>query len=229
MFELPCGVRLRAFRPSASSSSATSNTSIISDIDNIIGIYNDPTLAPLVTQRLLVPRGGKLKDEFQKAIDNDAEMFCIIESMPVSSSSTSSPAPAPTGQSPARRVAWDHDTPRFVGFTALWAGAERAHRHSSFSLVLLPEAHGKGVGTAVTRFMLDHAFVHLNTHRISLSAFEGNDIALTVYRKCGFIDEGRLRKAYWVGGQWKDYINMGILIEDWIEKEQVAGAPVRST
>lgn len=181
MFDLPCGVRLRAFRPSVSSSSS-SNPSTTSDIDNIIGIYNDPALAPLVTQRLLVPRGEKLKDEFQKAIDNDAEMFCIIESMPIASS-TSSSAPAPAGQSPARHIAWDHDTPRFVGFTALWAGAERAHRHSSFSLVLLPEAHGKGVGTAVTRFMLDHAFVHLNMHRISLSAFEGNDNALAVYRK----------------------------------------------
>ena len=177
MFELPCGVRLRAFRPAASSSS--SNPSNISDIDNIIGIYNDPTLAPLVTQRLLVPRGEKLQNEFQKAIENDAEIFCIIESMPADAPSE----PSPTNLLPVRRVTWDHDAPRFVGFTALWAGAERAHRHSSFSLVLLPEAHGKGVGTAVTRFMLNHAFVHLNMHRISLSAFEGNDNALAVYRK----------------------------------------------
>lgn len=178
MFDLPCGVRLRAFEPSPPSTTTTS------DLDNILALHHDTVLAPLITQRFIVPRGTKLKDEFKDAIENQTEMFCIIESMPVSTESTSAPASAPTdGKPSARHVAWDHDTPRFVGFTVLWAYPERGVRHSLFSLALLPEAQGKGIGTAVTRFMLDHAFVHLYMHRISLAVFEGNDKALAVYRK----------------------------------------------
>ncbi|KJA22154.1 hypothetical protein HYPSUDRAFT_77508 [Hypholoma sublateritium FD-334 SS-4] len=173
--------------------------------------------------RFIVPRGAKLKDEFKDAIENQTEMFCIIDTMPISSESTSTTETAPTdGQPAARRVAWYHDTPRFVGFTALWAHPERGIRRSEFSLVLLPEAQGKGIGTAVTRSMLDHAFIHLYMHRIWLAVFEGNDKAIAVYRKCGFVEEGRMRKANWFAGQWKDEIYMGILIEDWTETKKVA-------
>ncbi|KJA23695.1 hypothetical protein HYPSUDRAFT_137420 [Hypholoma sublateritium FD-334 SS-4] len=144
--------------------------------------------------------------------------------MPASPASTVPADPAPTGtQAPAGRVAWAHDAPRFVGFTVLWAFPERGVRHSLFSLVLLPEAQGKGIGTAVTRFVLEHAFVHLYMHRISLAVFEGNDAALAVYRKCGFVEEGRIRKVNWFAGQWKDEINMGILVEDWTEMKKAAG------
>ncbi len=178
MFDLPCGVRLRAFEPSPPSGTTTS------DLDNILAIHHDTVLAPLITQRFLVPRGNKLKDEFKDAIENQTEMFCIIESIPASPELTSDPAPAPTdGKPPMHRVAWNHETPRFLGFTALWAFPERGLRHSLFSLVLVHEAQGKGIGTAVTRFVVDHAFTHLYMHRISLAVFEGNDKALAVYRK----------------------------------------------
>ena len=178
MFDLPCGVRLRAFEPSPPSGTT------ISDLDNILAIHHDTVLASLITQRFLVPRGNKLKDEFKDAIENQAEMFCIIESIPAPPESTSDPEPATTGgKPPVRRVAWNHDTPRFLGFAALWAYPERGVRHSLFSLVLVHEAQGKGIGTAVTRFVVDYAFIHLYMHRISLAVFEGNDKALAVYRK----------------------------------------------
>lgn len=158
MFDLlSCDVRLRAFRrasPSASDSDPAS------DIDNILKIYNDPSLAALVTQKFIVPRGAVLQDDFQRMIESDAEMFCIIESTPKCSI-----------------------IPRFLGFTALWAHAERGHRHATFSLVLLPEAQNRGVGTILTRFMLERAFVHLNMHRVALSARGDNERALAVYRK----------------------------------------------
>ncbi len=38
----------------------------------------------------------------------------------------------------------------------------------------------------------------------------------------GFVEEGRVRKANWFAGQWKDEINMGILVEDWTEMRKAA-------
>lgn len=48
-------------------------------------------------------------------------------------------------------------------------------------ILLLPAAQGRGIGTAVTCFVLDHVFVHLNMHRISLAVFEDNNHARAVY------------------------------------------------
>jgi len=33
----------------------------------------------------------------------------------------------------------------------------------------------------------------------------------------GFIQEGHQRKVNWVEGAWRDVIQMGILVEDWID------------
>ena len=38
----------------------------------------------------------------------------------------------------------------------------------------------------------------------------------------GFVEEGCIRKVNWFAGQWKDEINMGILIEDWTEMRKAA-------
>ncbi|KIM42296.1 hypothetical protein M413DRAFT_57698, partial [Hebeloma cylindrosporum] len=100
---------------------------------------------------------------------------------------------------------------QFVGFTALWGHVERGHRRADYSIVLLPEFWNKGYGKAITQFMIDYAFLHLNMHRVSLEVYEGNKKAVSIYEKSGFIQEGRQRKANWVNGAWKDIIQMGIL------------------
>jgi RimJ/RimL family protein N-acetyltransferase len=154
MFDLNCGVRLRAFRAET-------------DLDSIQNLYNDTSVAPLISELFVIPRGQKLKDEFKELIEKSAEMFCIIETIP--SSSESGPASV--------------TLPRFMGITGLWGRLERGHRHVNYSIVLVPEFWGKGFGTAITEFMVDYAFHHLNMHRISLEVYEGNDRAAAVYRK----------------------------------------------
>ena len=152
MFDLNCGVRLRAFR------SLPNET----DLDSIQSLYNDTRVAPLISERFVIPRGQKLKDEFKALIEKSAEMFCIIETTP---SSVSVPLP------------------QFIGITGLWGRQERGHRHVNYSIVLVPEFRGKGFGTAITKFMIDYAFHHLNMHRIWLEVYEGNNRAAAVYRK----------------------------------------------
>ncbi|KAF8970124.1 acyl-CoA N-acyltransferase [Flammula alnicola] len=200
MFDLTCGLRLRAFQPPPAS-----------DLDSILGIYNNTQVAPLITHRFIVPRGEQIKEEFKEIIDKKAEMFCIIETIP-------SPSPIAVGEassSDAREIMTSK--PQFVGFTALWGNAERGHRHSDYSIVLMPEFWNKGYGQAITKFMVHYAFLHLNMHRISLVVYEGNERAIAVYKKIGFINEGRQRKARWCNGAWSDIIQMGILMEDWTE------------
>ncbi|KAH9485804.1 Spermidine N(1)-acetyltransferase [Psilocybe cubensis] len=197
MFDLNCGIRLRPFRAQPAE-----------DLENILSLYNNAQVAPLITLRFLAPRGERVKKEFLEIIDNDAEMFCIIETIPSANQSVGG-------------TDSDTEKPQFVGITGLWGFMERGHRHTKYSIVLLPQFWNRGYGQQITRFMVDHAFIHMNMHRISLDVWGGNDRAIAVYKKQGFIEEGRQRKAIWSNGGWIDNIQMGMLVDDW--KELVAG------
>ena len=45
-------------------------------------------------------------------------------------------------------------------------------------------ARGRGIGTALYRFVLDYA-ERIGCHNVTLNVWEGNDAALAFYRKCG--------------------------------------------
>ena len=45
-------------------------------------------------------------------------------------------------------------------------------------------ARGRGIGTALYRYVLDYA-KRIGCHNITLNVWEGNDAALAFYRKCG--------------------------------------------
>ena len=45
-------------------------------------------------------------------------------------------------------------------------------------------ARGRGIGTALYRYVLDYA-KKIGCHNVTLNVWEGNDAALAFYRKCG--------------------------------------------
>jgi len=70
---------------------------------------------------------------------------------------------------------------------------------------------GKGCGLEAVRLMLGHCWNDLNLNRVTLYVYGDNPRAVHVYRKAGFEDEGRLRQAAYVDGQFVDVAVMGIL------------------
>jgi RimJ/RimL family protein N-acetyltransferase len=84
-------------------------------------------------------------------------------------------------------------------------------RHAEASISLVPEARGRGVGTAALRQLVDFGFVRRNLHRIHLQAVASNAAALRSYEKVGFVAEGRLREHAWVRGRYEDIVLMAIL------------------
>lgn len=76
------------------------------------------------------------------------------------------------------------------------------------------EYQGRGYGTEATRLLLEFCFDELNLHRIYLRVFDFNQSALKSYLKCGFVEEGRLRQAFFRDGQYHDILLMGLLAED---------------
>jgi RimJ/RimL family protein N-acetyltransferase len=71
---------------------------------------------------------------------------------------------------------------------------------------------GRGVGTALVAAAVEWAREH-GLHKIALSVFPHNDAALALYRKFGFVEEGRLvRHIRRADGERWDLIEMGLLL-----------------
>jgi RimJ/RimL family protein N-acetyltransferase len=81
---------------------------------------------------------------------------------------------------------------------------------------------GKGYGTEAMQLMLEYGFTELNLRRIFLNVFGYNPRAIRSYEKAGFRHEGRMREALLREGKRWDLIYMGILREEWMEKNDHA-------
>lgn len=77
------------------------------------------------------------------------------------------------------------------------------------------EYRGKGVGTFAITSMVNHAFYNLNLRRIQLEVLDSNEVAKNLYKKIGFVEEGRKRKAVYKTGKYVDEIVMGLLREEY--------------
>ena len=78
--------------------------------------------------------------------------------------------------------------------------------------------HGKGYGSEAVRLLLHFAFDDLNLHRVYLHVFSTNAAAIRVYQKVGFMQEGILRQAAHINGQYIDVMVMGLLREDYVNE-----------
>jgi RimJ/RimL family protein N-acetyltransferase len=97
-----------------------------------------------------------------------------------------------------------------VGNASLFGFDSLAH-HAEAGISLVPEARGRGIGTAAIVQLVTFGFVRRNLHRIHLQAIASNVGALRAYERAGFVVEGRLREHAWVRGNYEDIVLMGIL------------------
>jgi RimJ/RimL family protein N-acetyltransferase len=70
---------------------------------------------------------------------------------------------------------------------------------------------------------VDYAFHYLGARRIALTTHAKNVRAIRCYQACGFVEEGRPRKAVWIEGEYTDLVEMSILRDEWLAMG--AGAP----
>jgi RimJ/RimL family protein N-acetyltransferase len=97
-----------------------------------------------------------------------------------------------------------------VGRASLF-GFDSFARHAEAGISLVPDARGRGIGTAAIAQLVEFGFVRRNLRRIHLQAISSNTGAIRAYEKAGFVVEGRLRQHAWVRGEYEDIVIMGIL------------------
>ncbi len=106
------------------------------------------------------------------------------------------------------------DDGRFLGEVVL-SDIDIDNRSGGFRIALAgPEEYGRGYGTEATRLVAEFAFGVLALHRLGLEVFDFNARAVATYRRCGFVEEGRMRDALRWDDGWHDTIVMGLLATD---------------
>jgi len=79
-------------------------------------------------------------------------------------------------------------------------------------MAVAPPWRGLGVGSGLLAASIEWARNH-GLHKLSLSVFPHNAAAIALYRKFGFVEEGRRVKQYRrASGELWDAIEMGLLL-----------------
>src|SRR5262249_50681425 len=105
----------------------------------------------------------------------------------------------------------------YIGYCSLMHLQNR-HRNFELGIMIGDRAYwGRGYGREVIKLLLDYGFRYLGARRISLTTHEKNVRAIRCYLACGFVEEGRPRKAIWIEGEYIDLVNMSILSEEWMK------------
>ena len=86
------------------------------------------------------------------------------------------------------------------------------HGFGEFGMAVAREWRGRGVGSALLAAAIEWAREH-GLHKLSLGVFAHNAAAIALYRKFGFVEEGRHVKQYRRSSDelW-DSVDMGLLL-----------------
>jgi hypothetical protein len=77
------------------------------------------------------------------------------------------------------------------------------------------QERGKGYGSQTLHLFLHFAFEELNLYRLAAMVSEDNPRGVSFFKKFGFVEEVRRRKALLRDGQTYDLLMLGLLREEW--------------
>lgn len=109
----------------------------------------------------------------------------------------------------------DDHTP--IGVVAL-TGAEPESGRAELDVYIGEATHRNGgYGTDAIRVLCRYGFDQMRLHGITLWVVPENTAAHHVYRKLGFVDEGRVRECFRRNGTWHDSIVMSMVEGELVE------------
>ena len=88
-------------------------------------------------------------------------------------------------------------------------------RKTTFGIVIgEKDFWSRGYGTDATLTLLRFCFDEMNLRRVMLHVDERNGRAIACYKKCGFVEEGRLRGDRFAEGRYWDTVVMAVLEDE---------------
>lgn len=103
---------------------------------------------------------------------------------------------------------------RIVGLGYLEGGKRARTAHCvNLGIGVLDEFSNKGIGTAILKELIRFASEGEYIAKIDLQVKSDNIKAIALYKKCGFVPEGKTSRALFIDGEFYDYLNMGLIID----------------
>ncbi|KAH8676108.1 acyl-CoA N-acyltransferase [Xylariales sp. PMI_506] len=178
-------------------------------------LFNDPVNEAMNLGRAIQPLRGDEIEELMKRSETSLMLVvaCLKDGEGAGSTST-----GPYGLTNGHKMAVG-STP--IGIVRLFdpkGGANKSvllHRTATMGILLAEGHRGKGYGGEMTHWTLDWAFRRGNLHRVELDCYSYNPNSLKLWRKLGFVEEGRRREAIYYDHGWHDVISFGILDHEW--------------
>ena len=101
-----------------------------------------------------------------------------------------------------------------AGAALLWA-IDSHNRSAHLGLSLRPSFRGRGLGTDVVLALCEYGFTVRGLHRLQVDTLASNAAMISGAVRAGFAQEGTLRGAGWVNGEFVDEVILGLLASDW--------------
>jgi ribosomal protein S18 acetylase RimI-like enzyme len=101
-----------------------------------------------------------------------------------------------------------------VGWVTLFRRQQEFRRHTAeLGMAVLQTSRGLGIGTALLRYTLEWAARH-NIEKVNLGVRASNQRAQALYRRFGFVEEGRrVKEIKDLANEYDDSIEMAIFLE----------------
>jgi len=167
--------------------------------------------------------GLRARDEADVAVLH-AELYEDIATRMQADSRPWRPIPAGSAASPyaVSEPSDDHDvfsvvelaSGELAGEALLWA-IDVHNRMAHLGVSLRPAFRGRGLGTDVVLALCRYGFTVRGLHRLQVDTLASNTAMIRAAVQAGFVPEGRLRQAAWVGGGFADEVILGLLVTDW--------------
>jgi len=125
-----------------------------SDLDDLLHLWNDPLVQPLVNPETVTLLGPKFKETLRAQMERATFGAIIVLK----------------------------ETGEFMGHGVVTV-MEPKNRDAVFGICLCPKFWNSGYGTEATNFITDYSFKWFCLNRLSLTVFANNARAIAVYEK----------------------------------------------
>lgn len=177
-------------------------------------IVGDPVQSGLSSYSLLVPPTKKYVTAYADFFLNECLLGVII-CLPA----TAQPVEAePSTAEGAATEPKPKSEPTPIGFVCLFRRGHETYPHqraASLGVSIIEAYRGHGYGGEAVNWALDWGFRRAGLHRVALGCFAINPRAERLYRKLGFVEEGREREFLFYDRGWHDLIRFSMLDREW--------------
>lgn len=92
------------------------------------------------------------------------------------------------------------------------------NRCCGLDIKLTSNSRGKGIGNESIGLAIDYIFNELGLNRIGVSILDSNIPSQKLFKKNGFIEEGKMRKAIFKNGKYNNLLIFSLLKEDFLNE-----------